>query len=326
MTDSSNSRHVSLSPLVGMMMAICVIFIAGGATCARSPSALPYPPPPPVSISAIPTVAEVAAAVNRSDAIQQLASNTTSIKVTSMPGLPRLRGTANLVRPRNLRLKAGVPLTLGANIDLGSNDQAFWFEIPEGAALQRTLYWANHAEYARSMHRSFLPVSPDFISESMGLVRLNAADVIGAPTYRADGRLEVRTSMSGSAVPMQRVMGIDATGGYVTDMTVIDPNGRVVARSTTAEHVYYPAVGAVLPHSVSLEFFPATGEALSLQVTTSQYVINQLLTNDPNLFSMPTDSAASFNLAEPIPPSFGRNLPTTPSAYTADAGLGINLR
>ena len=66
-----------------------------------------------------------------------------------------------------LRLVAGLPIGTGREIDLGSNDELFWFWIrrndPPG------VYYCRHAEFASSPISRELAVDPHLVAQAFGL-------------------------------------------------------------------------------------------------------------------------------------------------------------
>lgn len=279
-------------------------FVSGGATCARRDAAMMYPPPPP-ALNETPTVDELAAVLNRTDAIQQLATNSASIDVLSMPRVPKLSATINLAREKQFRMQASLPLLFGAGLDLGSNDRLFWFEVPE--ATSKTLYYANHQAFRQQLERSILPVDPTWLMEALGLTHLDPSSVVSGPTPAPDGTLELRTLVSMPNGNYQRVWFVQSPGGYVKRQLLYAPDGRLVASADATRHRFYDAYECALPHRVTIELKPAAGPPLSMRIDVGDYLLNQLLSDDPQLFAMPRDAAQAFDLTQlsltPPPPA-----------------------
>lgn len=323
-----------------MMIAIC--FVSGGATCARRDVPLPFPPAPAV-LNDTPTATEVAAVVNRTSRITLLSTNSASVDVLSMPNLPKLNATMSAQRDKNFRLKASLPIILGAGMDLGSNDDVFWFEVPEGLNMAKTLYYANHQQYRQQLHRAILPVDPSWLMDALGLVQLDPNTIVAGPIRRPDGRLEVRNTMNLPNGMYQRVCLIHPTAGYVTHQFLYAPTGNLVASSEASNHKYYDQYQCTLPHSVTINLQPSVGDPLSMKIDVSSYAVNQLLTGDPQVFTMPTTasnavdltqlsatgaasplnnvSASSRGVSPNAMPSTSPYNPNAPTAYTA-SGLG----
>lgn len=263
--------------------------------CVRTVSNVPFAAPP-VVLNATPNLQELAAAVNRTDAVQQLSTNSAKVDVLSMPAVPKLNATVNLQREKRFRMKASVPIIMGAGIDLGSNENEFWFEVPDN--MTQTLYYANHDQYSRQLNRAILPVDPSWLIEAIGLARLDPATVLSGPVIRSDGLIEVRTSSPTPSGVYQRVLFIEPSGGYVTNVFLYSPDGRQVAKSIASDHRFNETVNVVLPHRVKVELFPAAGPPLAMQLEVASYTVNQLLSGDPELFTMPTTTTTKVNLVE----------------------------
>lgn len=301
--------------------------MCGGATCSRRPAANPFPAPPPVNWEATPTLEQITTAINRTSVVTQLSTNTATIDVTSMPQVPKLSATVNIQREKDFRLKANLPLLLGQGLDMGSNQSVFWFEVPE--RLGKTLYYARHDQYQQQLSRSILPVSPAFVTDALGLVQVNPASVIEGPTIQPDGKIRIRTSNLTPVGPYQRVLLVDRSAGFVTDQMVYDPSNQLVAQSTATNHVYYDAQQVILPHRVQLSLKPTVGEPLAMQIDISSYIVNQLLSSDPQLFTMPTGASQSVDLAgagaSGVLPGGGNSIPSGSNPTIRDSTVSNQL-
>lgn len=310
---------------LGWLGTLFICFVSGGATCARRDATLPFPPPP-IVLNQTPTLQELAGIVNRTDAISQLSSNSTTVTVLSMPKLPRLtNSTLHLQRERQFRLRASLPIILGAGVDMGSNDELFWFEVPEGIGVGKTLYYARHEQYQQQLHRAVLPVDPTWVMDALGLVRIDPNTVVDGPIVRQDGKLEVRSTLAMPDGVYQKVCFIDAGGGYVTDQLLYAPSGKLIAQSQATQHKYYEQVQCPLPHQVELTLSPAVGDPLSMRIEVGNYAVNQLLSGDPNLFAMPQSASKAVDLTTLSSPA-GPVVPSGPSNYSASVPSAYPLR
>ncbi len=293
----------------------------------RSPP-LTYPPPP-VVFNETPTLEQVAVMVNRTASVQQLSTNSASVEMLSMPSLPRLSSaTMNLQRERNFRLRASIPILMGMGLDLGSNDEVFWFEVPED--MSKKLYYANHQQYQQQLDRAILPVDPTWIMDALGLVQIDPSTVVAGPVALPDGKLQVRSTIASPIGNYQRDLFIEPTLGYVTDQFLYDPSGKLVAQSQATQHRYYEAHQCALPLRVDIHLVPAVGPPLTMRIDVSDYAVNQLLSGDPNLFSMPTSASRSVDLTTlsgPTPGGYGLANPATgPTQYTAETATAYPMR
>src|SRR6056297_649955 len=279
MEDHARMRHLlTLATLLGW-------FVCSGATCIRRPRLVSYPPPPSV-LPAQPQLGDVISAINRTDSIQQLSTNSASIRVINQT-LPRLSATVHVQRDKDFRLLASVPMVLGSGLDIGSNGEVFWMEFPDG--MTRTMYFARHDLFRNQVNRAIVPIDPAWLIDAMGLLHLESTEVIAGPVVRPDGLLELRSWMPDRV--HQRVCYVDAAGGFVVRQMVNRPlagGGEVtVAESQLAKHRFDEVSGTVLPHEITLRLIPAGAPEMQLQIDVGDYVVNQLLSGDPDLFVMP---------------------------------------
>jgi hypothetical protein len=312
--------------ILGWIGIFFICFVSGGATCARRDAPLPFPPPP-VALTTAPSLEEIVSVVNRTQNIQQLSSNSASVELLSMPSVPRLSATLNLEREKKFRLRASLPIILGAGIDLGSNDQVFWFEVPEG--ISKTLYYARHDQYRQQLNRAILPVDPTWFMDALGLVQIDPNTVVAAPIKREDGKLEIRSTMMMPNGLYQRVCLVEQYGGYVTDQFLYAPGGNLVAQSQASNHVYYEQQQCALPHRVELSLAPAVGPPLSMRIDVGSYTVNQLLSGDPQLFTMPASASQAVDLTTLSgggPVTVPAPTPSVPANYSAGAPTAYPLR
>ncbi len=294
------------------LLTFLTLYVAGGATCYRQTVRVDQMPPPQV-FESLPTLEALAEVINRTDAIGQLSSNSVSVEVPGMRGVPTLRATLAVDRPRNFRMRASVPIMLGSGMDLGSNDESFWFQVPEG--MSQTLYYASHEQFQRQPIRSILPVDPTWISDALGLVHLDTRQVVEGPIRRTDGRLEVRTMVPMSDGLYSRVCIIEPAAGYVTDQMLYGPDGRMIAAASGSLHRYYADQQCSLPHRVLIKLLPTEGPPLELRLDIGTYVVNQLISGDPQLFAMPRDASRRIDLSAigggtlVPPPGYGESYP-----------------
>ncbi len=285
--------HGSRRILIWLFMWLTT-WCAGGATCYRQ-TRKPTAPPPPQVFQGLPTAEELAAVLNRTDSITQLSSNSVTVEVPSMKNVPRLSATLAVDRPRNFRMRASIPILLGSGIDLGSNQELFWFEVPE--SMNQTLYYARHDQYLRQPSRSILPVDPSWFADALGLIHLDTAEIVEGPIVRTDGRLEVRTMRSMPDGLYSRVCVIEPNAGFITDQVLYGPSGKMIAAASGSNHRYYPDQQCALPHAVQIRLVPDGSPPLELKLSIGNYTINQLLTADPQLFRMPETANQKIDLS-----------------------------
>lgn len=287
------------------LLALTVTWVAGGAACSRRAPVTEFAPPPEI-FQSVPTLEELVSAVNRTDRITKLQTNSARVTAPTMSET-QLSASLMLERPKRFRLRGSIrplPTTL---VDLGSNEQVFWLQVPEG--MRPTLYYARHSEYARQSRRMILPVDPTWLIDALGLVHIDPSQVTEGPTRRPDGQLEIRSELPMPDGLYRRVCVIDSKAGFVTEQYLYGQENQLVARATAKKHQYYEEFDCSLPHEVRVELQPAAGPPLTLEMKIGDYTLNQILSGDPNLFAMPTDAGDQWDLAK-----LGGPPPEAPSA------------
>lgn len=284
---------VTRSHYLRLLATLFVVWIAGGAACFRQQRVADFAAPP-IVFESVPSLEELAEVVNRTDSIRKLQSNSATVTAPSMSD-KGLTSTLVLERDKRFRMKGKIsplPVTV---FDLGSNEEMFWLQVPEG--VRQTLYFARHDAYAQQSQRMILPVDPTWLINALGLVHLDPADVIEGPTRRPDGQLEVRSQLSMPDGPYRRVCVINDQTGVVTEQYLYGPSNQLVARALASQHRYYEAEQCSLPHLVKIHLQPAAGPPLALEMEIGQYTINEILSGDPDLFKMPQNASEQINLA-----------------------------
>jgi hypothetical protein len=238
---------------------------------------------------------------------------------------PALEATLAIQRPKGLRLRAKMPLMFGSGLDVGSNDEVFWLRHPNG--IHQSLLFARHDEFQRNMLGSPIPVPPPWIIEALGLVHIDPELITEGPLERGDGQVEVRTRIPTASGNYQRVLLVDATGGFVRDQYIYEPGGSLVARATGADHRFYSASNVVLPHSVRIYLEPTGAEPIGLSIEVGGYALNQLLGSSVDMFEMPTEGnveMTDLGRLRPILPPATMSAPTTADPNAAMHSNAVN--
>ena len=147
-------------------------------------------------------------------------------------------------------------------------------------------------------------------------VWIDPSQVVYGPVQREDGKLEVRSMMNMPDGQYQRVCYIEPTAGYVTHQYLFAPDQRLVATSVASNHRYYSDQLCALPHRVELQLSPAAGPPLAMRMDISSYVVNQLLSSDPQQFTMPQTASNVVDLAN-LSPGIPATAVAPPSYYSA---------
>jgi hypothetical protein len=254
------------------------LFALSGASCPRTWTP-PWLNPPPRVLPPNPTLEQVIEAVNRNNGqIQSFSSNSATI---SGPGWPTLRASVAFQRSRLFRLRAETGLT-GPEVDLGSNDQVFWFWVrrntPPG------VYFCRHDQFATSAARKMIPIEPDWLIEALGAAQLDPGLPHQGPFPVAGGRLQIRTIRETPQGPVTKVTIIDASSALVMEQQVIDARGQLRASAVAEGYRRDPLSGLYMPAAVRVNSPPAQ---FSMRINLGSVEINRLA-GTAELWAMPS--------------------------------------
>ncbi len=241
-------------------------------------------PAAPVVLQGTPTAGQLVAAVNQNTArVRSYSTTTAKFTVPGMAGLPLLRGNIALERPLNFRLTAGIALTGGNEIDLGSNPEMLWFWVKHNTP--PAMYYCRHDQFASSGARQVLPIDPAWIGDALGLVELNPSAAYEGPIARPDGMLELRSAISSPSGPLRRILIVDPTRAWVLEQHLYDTAGGPPVASAVADDFRYDATAQVsLPRRVTIR---VPSSELSLTIDVGQVAINQPVANPALMWSPP---------------------------------------
>jgi len=282
----TTSQLQTAPKLLPSLLLLLVVFCGSGATCNRqfrNPFAPVGPPAPEVLLGGS-SLDQVTAAVNQNASrIVSYQTNNASITVPGMPGLPRLRGNIAAQQPGKVRLQASTALT-GAEVDLGSNDELFWFWVKRNEP--PALYFSRHDQFAGSAARQVMPIEPQWLLDALGMMQFSPNDRHEGPFPYGEGNLEIRSIIQTRGGQMSKSTIIDGRRAWVLEQHVYDAAGTLVASTRASGHRYYPAAGVSLPQDIELRL-PAAQLSLSIDVGTVQL---NALSDNRALWSLPVMS------------------------------------
>jgi hypothetical protein len=259
-----------------LLLLVAGMFSLSGASC---PNLLrQYTNPLPRVLPPSPTLEQVIDVVNRnSSQIQSFSTNRASLGGSGFPTL-----TANIAfeRPQEFRMRAGT--SFGAELDLGSNNELFWFWVKRSQP--PAIYYCRHDQFASSQARQTVPFEPRWFIEALGLVEFDR----GLPndlSVQANDRLRIDTTRDTPEGPVKKVTIIDGSQGWVLEQYLYDARRRLVARSVASGHRRDPLSNLVMPTVVQIDY-PAA--QLSMRIDLGNVEINRLSDDRPALWSMPS--------------------------------------
>ena len=277
----------------------------------------PVANPPPAVFQSTPTRDQVIAAVNANTSRLQTLHSQGSM---SIAGVPALSAEIAVERPRKFRFRAGTSL-LGQELDLGSNDELFWFWAQRNP--QPGVFYARHDQFAGSRARQMIPVEPATLVEALGLIDLDPSGQIEGPAPLGSDRLEMRVRTPTAAGQFIRVLYLHNQYAWVLEQHLYGPQGQHLATVKAADFEYYPDAGISLPHEIDVQ---VPDGQLAFSLTLPRHTINQL-TVDPTTFELPQEQLANYQFYDIASPNFNppggpavQPASTTPRTSRADDG------
>lgn len=206
----------------------------------------------------------------------------------SMDGVPSLRGTLAVERPNRVRLKAGLMGVNELGIDVGSNEEVFWFWARAAMPGQtNAIYYARHDQFRTSQMGRSIPLEPQWLVDALGLIEIGPDDSIQGPSIRRDGRWEFYWTRATATGPAQRVLVVNPQQGTVVQQAFYDQAGQLVAYINSLRHEFDKEHGVFLPRRMELFVPQPSGSPMKLVVDASDYRINSMYGDGSRLWSMP---------------------------------------
>ncbi len=276
------------------LLVVLGLFTLCGASCHNMVRQFGQPTARVLSPTA--TLEQVIEVVNRnSRGIHAFSSMEASI---SSPGMPTLRANLAFSRPRRFRLRAQTAMT-GAEVDLGSNDELFWFWIRRSEP--PAVHFCRHEQFATSQARQSIPIDPGWLVEALGVAEFDPSLPHQGPYPLPGDRFEVRTVRETPQGTMTKSTVIDAARGWVVEQHLYNAAGQRVASAVAEQHRRDPLTNLVMPRVVNIESPQAE---FSMRVNLGNVQINRLAGNPAELWSMPRyPGAALVDLGRPAAPT-----------------------
>ena len=271
-----------------LLLLVTGLFSLSGASCPHFLQQ--YTNPMPRVLPPSPTLEQVIDVVNRnSSQIRSFSTNCASISGSGFPSL-----TANIAfeRPQGFRLLAGT--SFGHELDLGSNDELFWFWVKRSQT--PGVYYCRHDQFAASQARQMTPFEPRWLIEALGVVEFDCS-LPNKLTVLPGDRLRIDTTRNTPEGPVMKVTILDGSQGWILEQNLYDVRGRLIARSITSGHRRDPLSGLVMPTVVQIDSPPAK---MSLRIDLGNVEINRLTGDRTALWSMPSISGTpAINIGDP---------------------------
>lgn len=240
--------------------------------------------PPAAFTAQQPSLEDVVFVVNaNTNRVNQLHTENATVRAE---GFPALRANLAYARPRFFRMRAQLSQFTGRELDLGSNDELFWFWLRRDT--RPAVYFARHDQFADSPARDIIPIEPNRLIDTLGLVYLDPAGKHQGPVRREANLLEVTSQIPTPHGDMSRILLVDATYGWIAEQHLYDANGQLMLSARANRHRFYADNGVTLPHHVEVRLMPGQPSQMAFDMDVGVYVVNSLYGEPSELWTLPT--------------------------------------
>lgn len=184
-----------------------------------------------------------------------------------MKGVPSSMQASLVVEaPRNLRLRVANPLSGGEAVDIGSNEQDFWFWTKDSQP--QNVVVCSHDQVAAACQVTTLPIPfrPDWLMEVLGVVPISGNDY---EVHREREKSPIVELVSTQRTPDQksvrRIVKVNMQYGVVLEHRVETLEGKLVAKAILSRHFRDPATKLILPREISIDW-PAAGQQMKMSL------------------------------------------------------------
>ena len=206
----------------------------------------------------------------------------------------------------------------GRELDMGSNQDLFWFWVRRDE--QPSVYYARHNEFATSPARDLVPIEPNRLIDTLGLIYLDPQGRHQGPSLREPNLLEIRSRIPSPRGDMTRVLVLDARYGWMVEQHFYDASGQLLLSARASRQQYYPDDAVTMPHHIEVSLLPGQPAQMAFDVDVSRYIFNRLSGEPEELWTLPViDGYPAVDIADPQfrPPvaATPRDPPGGPSQY-----------
>jgi hypothetical protein len=274
------------------LLLLCTgLFALSGASCPKmlgnlSTSPLPRVLPPSPKLEQVIEVVN-----NNSSKIQSFSTNHASI---SGQGFPTLRASIAFERSKRFRMRGDLA-PIGTQLDLGSNDEMFWFWAKEGKP--PAMYFCRHDQFASSNARRMTPFDPLWLIEAFGVTEFDPSLPHQGPFNLPNDRLRIDTIRETPEGPVSKITILDGSQGWILEQHLFDAQRQLVASSYASQHRRDPLTGLIMPTVVQIDCPQAQ---LKMRIDLGNVEINRLSGDPAALWTMPTiPGSPVVNMADP---------------------------
>ena len=235
MTKSSANKNI-----FALLFSLTLLWVCGG--CSLRKVQLPE------VIKANPTLDEVISAVNANSAkVNALTSEDGTLGVSSSPWTARCRLAFR--RDTNFRLVGNLNM-VGPVVDVGSDGDIFWFWFKNQEPNQ--ISYCKLTEYAQSKMRDQIPVDPAWFPESLGIMKIDPADVVEGPVVDRDNTVKLVLKRTRPEGDYFEYLYLESKTAAVKRLDVRSPVTDEILSVTYDDYQIDPDYKVVLPKKVTI--------------------------------------------------------------------------
>lgn len=275
------------------------------------------------------SLTEIVSHLNRTSAqVDSWRSTDARLQISGVGKMFPLSAMMAVEEPSRLRLVVTNGLDGQHEVDLGSNDDRFWFWArPRGEGVKNVLT-VSHNELTKMKHELPFPVEPRWLMEVLGVTEYDAAKLRLEKNSNVLHLVNLVSVDSSTGPPgLKRITEVDLRDGRVSAHRLIGPNGQLVAEAKLTEYRKSPIDGVYLPHKMKLNW-PEMDKQLTISLKSMEVnpqAMSGEIWNVPDIRDCPVRelTAAHFRrprneLEQPVHGATGGQHPRMVSEYEID--------
>jgi hypothetical protein len=252
---------------IAHLVMILLVIVASLPGCAwtrwNQRGDLAFGPKVPCRVPPHATAEELVEYLNQNAAkLQAWRASRVRLRANNMPLM------ADIAVERDRHLRIVVTSVAGNELDLGSNDDVFWFwakRNPEPAVM-----YAGHEQLELVRDTLQIPFEPDWLMEALGVATIPPEGTTLEPADNRTSRLVSHHTLPNGRT-IRKTITVETCHGRVLEHSVWDEAGRRIAHATFSNHRLHAEAGVILAHHIQLEWPQAD---VSLAMDLGQVEIN----------------------------------------------------
>jgi hypothetical protein len=193
-----------------------------------------------------------------SQRVQTLRCNDLDLGCTMGLQVANLRGQMLCQRPRNFRMSAGLSFVGKTEVDIGSNNEEFWYWLRRGDNYQFHCSYKDLSE--GKVRRLPFPFQPEWVIEALGLGTYGPPDRYEYDTTDSQTLRLVERTTSPQGTPVRKVIvfrrsKVPLPGAQVTDYLLLDDaSNKEICAAHIAQVQIDRNTGAIVPLRVEMRW------------------------------------------------------------------------